>query len=339
LLIKSSPQWAAFDIFFDYVLFVGINESYFSAMNLQQIHYLVALDEHRHFAKAAEACCVTQPTLTMQLKKLEEEIGFQIFDRSKRPIEPTEHGRIVVEKAKRIWNELSQLRAWVSEERNRLDGHYRVGVIPTLAPYLLPRFLKEWSSRYPEAFFEIQEMTTGRIIEGLRSGELDWALAVTPLNEADLREVPVFYEPFLLYLPANSLLLAKKEITLDDLAEQRLLLLQEGHCFREQALRLCGQAHRERPAVFELSAGSIETLKNMVKEGLGYTLVPYLSVVHEAGAPVRPIQGVDAVREVSLIVHRSFIKEQLLASIHALLRSLVPDSLKEAKAYRKVEWR
>lgn len=309
-------------------------------MNLQQIHYLVALDEHRHFAKAAEACCVTQPTLTMQLKKLEEEIGFQIFDRSKRPIEPTAHGRIVVEKAKRIWNELTQLRAWVSEERNRLEGHYKVGVIPTLAPYILPGFLKAWSRRHPEAFFEVREMTTGRIIEDLRSGELDWALAVTPLNEPDLREVPVFYEPFLLYLPANSLLLNKKEISLDDLTHQTLLLLQEGHCFREQALRLCGQARREATPAFELAAGSIETLKNMVKEGLGYTLVPYLSVLHELEAPfVRPVQGLNAVREVSIIVHRSFIKEQLLASVHALLRDVVPDELKEAKAYRKVEWR
>ncbi|NIK73042.1 LysR family hydrogen peroxide-inducible transcriptional activator [Thermonema lapsum] len=309
-------------------------------MNLQQIHYLVALDEHRHFAKAAEACCVTQPTLTMQLKKLEEEIGFQIFDRSKRPIEPTEHGRMVIEKAKHIWNELNQLRAWLSEERSRLEGRYKVGVIPTLAPYLLPPFLKAWSRQHPEAYFEISEMTTERIIEALRSGDLDWALAVTPLDEADLREIPVFYEPFLLYLPPKSPLLNKKEISLEELNNQTLLLLQEGHCFREQALRLCGQDRPQTAASFELAAGSIETLKNMVKEGLGYTLVPYLSVQHETDvAFVRPLKGLNAVREVSLVVHRSFIKEQLLASVHALLRALVPAELMEAKAYRKVEWR
>lgn len=307
-------------------------------MNLQQIQYIVALEQHRHFGKAAEACYVTQPTLTMQLRKLEEEVGFQIFDRNKRPIEPTPSGRLVIERAQRIWQELEQLKRLVHRERELIEGVYHLGIIPTLAPYLLPLFLSTWQRQYPQARLMIREMVTSEIITALQQGKLDIGIAATPLKEDSLREIPVFYEPFLVYLPPYSRWMNVQVLHIRQLSAEQLLLLEEGHCFREQALQLCKQLESDE-RIFHIEAGSVETLKNLVKAGLGYTLVPYLSVHKQLSSePVRFIQPPEPAREISLIVHRSFVKEQLLANLYEVIKASVPEKLTTSQNYRKITW-
>ena len=292
-------------------------------MTLQQLHYLVALDDHRHFVKAAEACFVTQPTLTMQLRKLEEDLDVELFDRRSQPVRPTEVGARVIAQARVLLREADQLQALVKELHTGISGTFRVGIIPTLAPYLLPLFLTRFATEHPDIRLVIDERKTSRILKSLRRGELDLGILVTPVDASEFEEVALFQEPFLAYLPEGHALWRRKKLDLIDLQEQSMWVLGEGHCFREQALSLCDRPSSAGHDNVLYESGSIETLKQLVRNGSGMTLVPELSV--EPGDPhVRRFVAPEPVRQVSLVVRRPFVRRKLLEELSRCIRKALP---------------
>lgn len=305
-------------------------------MTLQQLRYIEALDRYRHFGRAAEACFVTQPTLTMQLRKLEEEMGVVLFDRSRQPIQPTPSGIFILAKAREILHHADQLYHFVKGEHTRVEGTFQVGVIPTLAPYLLPRFLPQFLKMHPETRLVIRELQTERIIEMLRNGGLDLGLLVTPLNEQGIREIPLFNEPFKLYSMDDTL---TGMVSPGDLPEEGMLLLDEGHCFRSQAIELCGQRDSGRLSNLDYRSGSIEALKSLVRSGMGYTLIPALAETPEDARLTRTFNAPVPVREVSIAVHNSFVRERLLEVLRDGIRTAVPREFLSDDAFYTVRWR
>ncbi len=295
-------------------------------MTLQQLEYIVALDEHRHYVTAAEHCYISQPNLTMQVKKLEEEIGARIFDRDKKPLEPTVIGKEIIQRGRQILRECRQLKEFVNHEKELVEGEYTLGIIPTLAPYLLAKFLPDFVRSNPKVHLNIREMQTQQIITQLENGLIDIGLLVTPLSEGRLKEIPVFYEPFLLYLPHNHRFFDQKLMLAEDLDPSEVLVLDEGHCFRDQALSICQQAKGESSIGFDYQSGSIEALKNLVKNGVGYTLVPELSVMDELESKhVKRFSIPEPSREVSIVVHSSFIKQNVIKQLQQAIQNAVPE--------------
>lgn len=310
-------------------------------MTLQQLLYVVALDNHRHFVKAAESCFVAQPTLTLQVKKLEEEVGMIIFDRSSQPLKPTPMGEKFILKAREIIRGMESLKEMVNEEREQLEGTYVLGIIPTLAPYLLPRFLKNFCNDHPKVKFEIKEMQSIQIIQALKANQLHIGIMATPVDDSAIREIPLFYEPFLVYASEGHPLLKKKEITPADIVEHGLWLLNEGHCFRNQVLNICNKTNTipAHPGV-SFESGSIETIKNMVQSDMGYSLVPELSVTMKSEKDlVRRFQEPELTREISMVVHNSFTKEVLLDHLRQTIIENVPSSFKTNNRFVRIKWR
>jgi LysR family hydrogen peroxide-inducible transcriptional activator len=308
-------------------------------MTLQQLEYVIALDEYRHYVRSAEHCFVSQPNLTMQVKKLEEEIGVKIFDRDKKPLQPTEIGKKVIIRARQILRESKQLKEFVNHERESMEGDFTIGIIPTLAPYLLPRFLPLFMKENPLVHLKIQELQTGQIISQLENGIIDIGFLVTPINETSIREIPLFYEPFLLYLPEKHRFLDEKLMLADDLDPSEVLVLAEGHCFREQALSICKDANYGSSIGFDYQSGSIEALKNLVQNGVGYTLVPELSVVNELNSPhVKRFTKPEPVREVSIVVHNSYIKESVIQRLKDTVQKVIPERFLERQSIVEFDW-
>lgn len=287
-------------------------------MTLQQLHYILALDAHRHFGRAAEACHVTQATLSMMVQKLEQELGCRLFDRSRQPIVPTDLGARIVAQAREVVRQAERLQELAADERQGLQGELHLGIIPTLAPYLLPALLGALGAAYPGLRLHMAEHTTAVLIDKLRTGTLDMALLSTPLAEAGLRQEALFDEPFRLYaapaeqgtpLPAHP----------KQLDPAKLWLLEEGHCMRDQVLAFCQLARRqpanERPVY---QAGSIETLRQLVDQLGGYTVVPALAVATfgpEAEARVHPFAAPAPSRQISLVCAESYPRERLLLAV------------------------
>ena len=201
-------------------------------MTIQQLEYIVALDTHRSFVRAAESCYVTRPTLTMQIKKLEEEWSMLLFDRTKKPIEPTEFGKRIVQKARQVLREIHQLKDIIKSDKETMDGEFRIGVIPTLAPYVMPRFLKLFTGRHPEVRLVVEELQTMEIIDRLKGDQLDIGLLVTPLDEPEIREIPLFNESFMIYASNLHPLYGQESIDPEKIPDEDLWILNEGHCFR-----------------------------------------------------------------------------------------------------------
>jgi LysR family hydrogen peroxide-inducible transcriptional activator len=299
-------------------------------MTLQQLEYLVALATHRHFGRAAESCGVSQPTLTVQIQKLEEALGTQLFDRSKQPVRPTEAGERVAAQARLVLRESNQIHDLVNDLDSGLSGTFRIGVIHTLAPYLMPPFLPRFADAHPQARLIIDERKTSRILKGLRHGDIDLGILVTPVDDPAIEELPLFQEPFLAYLPAGHPLRRKQRVHRDDLKGQSLWVLGEGHCFREQALSLCDRPSSGAHPNVLYESGSIETLKNLVRNGDAMTIVPELSVT--ADDPfVRRFTAPEPVRQVSLVVRKPFVRQRLLQSMADALRACVQDKLVRSK--------
>ena len=308
-------------------------------MTLQQFEYIVALDEHRHYVSAAEHCFVSQPNLTMQVKKLEEEIGVRIFDRDKKPLQPTEIGSQIILRARQILREAKQLKEFVEHEKESMEGEFTIGIIPTLAPYLLPRFLPRFMKENPKLHLKIQELQTSQIISQLENGIIDIGLLVTPLNQAGIRELPVFYEPFLLYLPENHKLFQQKLMLADDLDPSEVLILDEGHCFRAQTLSICKGAKSGSAIGFEYQSGSIEGLKSLVQNGVGYTLVPELSVINDLNdIHIKRFSNPQPVREVSIAVHSSYIRESVIKKLRETIQNVLPDRLLDKQSVVTFDW-
>ncbi len=309
-------------------------------MTLVQLEYIIALDTHRHYVKASKSCFVTQPTLSMQVQKLEEEIGTLIFDRSKKPLKPTKIGIQFIEKAREILQEVKLLEDIVSDERFSTKGTFRIGIIPTLAPYLLPIFLDNFIKKHPETKLIIEELESLQMIKRLKAETLDIGIIVTPLQEKSIREIPLFSEPFLVYLPKNHKLINKEKLTSNDLNDENVLILSEGHCFRNQTLKICNQSYSLEENGFEYQSGSIETLKRMVDKGLGYTLVPELSVPdYKEQANIKRFQALEPIREVSLVCLKSFAKEKLIENFREAILKEIPKHFTKSNEYIRVRWR
>lgn len=305
-------------------------------MNLQQLEYIVALDIHRNHAKAAEHCHVTQPTLSMMVKKLEGELGVKIFDRGQ-PLKPTASGEIVIGRVRQILQEIKNLKQFISSEKDSIQGAFRLGVIPTLAPYLLPRFLNEFLAQHPETSFTVIEMQTEDIIKNLKTGRLDVGILVTPLDDKEIREIPVFYEPILLYTSQSLKYYQQEKVAIKSLNTDKLLLLEEGHCFRGQVMNLCPADGKRPHQQLHYQSGSFETLKAMVDNEYGYTLIPELAVDTKRKQVKRFISP-EPVREVSLAVHTGFVKEMLIVKLREAILKSIPQHFKKNERYIRVRW-
>jgi len=301
-------------------------------MNLQQLEYVVAVDNHRHFLHAAQECFITQATLSMMIQKLENELDIKIFDRSKKPVKPTEIGKKIIVQARRILAESEQLKQIVLHEKGEVSGELKVGIIPTLAPYLLPKFLKKFTTQFPLVKLNISEHTTATIIERLKTGALDTAIVATPLGDKSLKEHVLFYERYFLYINDKEKGFNKQYVLPADIDVDQLWLLEEGHCMRAQILNLCElKKQHEYMEKLHYSAGSIETLKNLVEQNFGITIIPELAVY--ALTPlqkkrIRQFKPPAPVREISIVTHRDYVKNQLIQALKEVILSKIPPEMK-----------
>lgn len=302
-------------------------------MTFTQLEYVIAVDNFRHFAKAAKSCFVTQPTLSMQIQKLEEELGIIIFDRSKQPVLPTEQGAELIEQAKRIMAERDLMQEIIHTNKNSINGSLRIGIIPTLAPYLLPLFVHSFVSKYPEVKLHISEMTTDIILQRLKEGTIDAGVLVTPLNDPAIREENLFYEEMVAYVSKNYAAYKKTYVLPSDIDPNKLWLLEEGHCFRSQIANLCELKKKSiQGANFEYEAGSFETLKRMVDLYDGVTVLPELALSGmntKQKEQIRNFKQPIPVREVSLVVRRAFLKRRLLDAFKKEILSHLPQKVKK----------
>ncbi len=301
-------------------------------MTITQIEYILAVDKFRHFRKAAEACHVSQPTLSMQIQKLEESLGVIIFDRSKNPVIPTIEGDKFISQARVVIREFKKLDTIVHDPSSGLSGEFKLGVIPTLAPYLIPLFLNKFLKDYPEVELKVEERETDEIIKMLDRDELDAAILVTPLYNNSIVERVVFYEPFYGFVSPTHELDKKTQLEIDDLSRDGLWILKEGHCFRSQVLNICASSGTSDFHQFE--SGSLETIKSLVAKDSGYTLIPHLDMVELAGMKkkmVRPFKAPVPTREVSIIYSRNFHKEKIIDGLEKVILNSIPKELKSFK--------
>tara|TARA_B110000305_G_scaffold90079_1_gene101565 strand:- start:948 stop:1886 length:939 start_codon:yes stop_codon:yes gene_type:complete len=295
-------------------------------MTITQLHYVLAVAEYQNFTKAAEKCFVTQPTLSMQIQKLEDQLKVQIFDRSKKPIELTEVGRKIVNQAKNIVNEADRINDIVDQQKGFIGGEFRLGIIPTVMPTLLPMFLKTFIKRYPKVKLKIEELTTEEIIQRIKDGHLDAAIAATPLKQEQIKERVLFYEPFVGYVPQNHRLSSKSKLEVSDLDIDEMLLLEDGHCFRDGVLNLCKALKSQNTDEFQLESGSIEMLIKLTNEGMGMTLLPYLHTLDLKDNEKENLlffNEPSPAREVSLIYHKSELKIQITDALHSTISGII----------------
>lgn len=295
-------------------------------MTITQLKYVLAVAEHKNFTLAAEKCFVTQPTLSMQIQKIEEELAIQIFDRSKKPILLTQIGEKIVIQAKSIVNEANRMQDIVDQEKGFIGGEFKIGIIPTIMPTLLPLFLNTFINKYPKVKLIIEELNTNDIVKKLNLGQLDCALAATPLFEDKIKEVVLYYEPFMVYIPENNNLYKKNEIEIQDLETTNMLILQDGHCFRDSVLNLCKNINNADNQKFKLESGSFETLIKLADEGLGITLLPYL---HSQNLNTTNKQKIKHFvepkpsREVSLIYPKNELKIHIINALRETISGVV----------------
>ncbi len=298
-------------------------------MNLRDLRYLVALAETRHFGRAAEASFVSQPTLSTQIRKLEEELGVALVERTPRKVLLTEVGREIAQRARDVLNEVDQIKAIARRTRDPESGSLRLGIFPTLGPYLLPHAVPMIRRRFPRLELLLVEEKTEVVVRQLREGRLDAGILALPLHEPQLHAEPLFEEPFVLAVPEGSALATRKALTLDDLADQSVLLLEDGHCLRDQALEVCQLAGAGEKAGFR--ATSLETLRQMVAADVGITLLPTLAVKPPVPqvehVRILPFSGKPPSRHVAMVWRRSSAMAPFLLELAGVLRGLPPGLL------------
>jgi LysR family hydrogen peroxide-inducible transcriptional activator len=305
-------------------------------MTITQLYYVLAVAEHKNFTKAAEKCFVTQPTLSMQIQKLEDQLDVQIFDRSKKPIELTEVGQKIVNQAKNIVNEADRIKDIVDQQKGFIGGEFKLGIIPTIMPTLLPMFLKNFVKKYPKVKLKIEELTTDEIIQRIGEGHLDAAIAATPLKEDHIKERVLYFEPFVGYAPMTHALHQSSEIKVDDLNIGDLLLLEDGHCFKDSVLNLCKMSNQPDSDKFQLESGSIEMLVKLANEGMGMTLLPYLHTLdlqEKEKENLRFFKAPSPAREVSLIYHKSELKIQIIDALYSIISGVIRGAI----AFQNIE--
>ena len=300
-------------------------------MNIQQLEYIVALDKHRHFQRAAEACGVSQPTLSALVQKLEEELDLTLFDRKSHPISATDSGRAVIDQARVILYHIAQLKEMTRSEKELASGMVRIGVIPTVAPYILPRLFKQIQQTSPQIELRAFELRTAVIIEQLRKAELDMAILATPLEQPDFLEIPLYYEKFAAYVSPSEEIYANEEIAAHEMPTEHLWVLKEGHCMRNQVFNFC-QTQSAYSASYE--AGSIDTLIKIVDENGGYTVIPelHLPLLHDKQqCHVRQLASPTPVREISLVIRQDYVRERLINTVADAVKAIIPDDMLDAR--------
>ena len=295
-------------------------------MTITQLKYVLSVAEYQNFTVAAEHSFVTQPTLSMQIQKLEEELNIKIFNRSKKPIELTQVGKKIVEQAKVIVGESNRILDIVHQQKGFIGGEFKLGIIPTIMPTLLPMFLQNFTKKYPKVKLIIEELTTEEIIRKLSDGHIDAALAATPLENDSIKERPLYYEPFVGLIPENHRLFKNKTITAEELEMGDILLLEDGNCFKDSVLNLCTAHKIDNKKGFQLESGSFDTLIKLSKEGLGMTLLPYLHTLDLNDidkSHLREFTNPPPAREVSLIYHKSQLKMQLIEALKKTIDGVI----------------
>ncbi len=295
-------------------------------MTITQLKYVLMVAEHKNFTKAAEKTFVTQPTLSMQIQKLEEELDILIFDRSTKPLKLTDIGTIIIEQARNIVNEAERMQDIVDQQKGFIGGDFKLGVIPTVMPTLLPMFLKAFTNRYPKVKLKIEELNTDECIQRLEDGNLDAAIAATPLLNENIYERVLYYEPFVAYITENHRLFQNKTITVEDLDIEDILLLEDGHCFRDGVINLCKTSKVNMGEHFQLESGSFETLIKLSNEGLGMTLLPFLhtlDIKEKENRYLKHFKEPSPAREVSILQHKSKLKPQIVDALYDVISGVV----------------
>lgn len=312
-------------------------------MTLVQLEYIIALETHRHFAVAAEKCFVTQPTLSMQIQKLEESLGVVLFDRKKHPIEPTPIGTKIIDQARNILNESKKITELIEDEKHEIQGRINVGIIPTLAPYLVPLFVSSFVEKYPKVKLHISEQTTDNLVKTLRNDQIDIGLLVTPLNEDNFVEKPLFYESFQVYVSHRHKLYKQNIVEPKNLAVDGLWLLNEGHCFRNQSLNICNISDPSKfTGRISYESGSLEALKRMVDRHGGFTLLPELNALSLNSDEKTKLRGFNdpiPTREVSLVVKKSYPKNKLVQAVYNEIIDNLPPIMTSRKNPKIVKWK
>ena len=295
-------------------------------MTITQLYYVLAVAENQNFTKAAEKCFVTQPTLSMQIQKLEDELDVLIFDRSKKPIALTEVGKKIVTQARNIVNEAVRINDIVDQEKGYIGGDFKLGIIPTVMPTLLPMFLKTFVRKFPKVKLKIEELTTEEIISRLNESHLDAGIAATPLENENIRERVLYFEPFVSYIPGKHRLSNKKKIDVSDLDISDILLLEDGHCFRDGVINLCKAFKNVNDENFQLESGSMETLIKLSNEGLGMTLLPYLhtlDIKESEKNNLHYFNDPSPAREVSLIYSKRELKMHIIEALQDVISGII----------------
>lgn len=302
-------------------------------MTLTQLSYVVAVDRYRHFATAAEKSYVTQPTLSMQIHKLEDELGITIFDRSKSPVVPTEIGEKIIEEAKEILKQSKHIEDLASLKDDELHGTFRVGIIPTIAPYLLPLFLRNFTEKYPNVKLIFEEVVTEELLQLLDQDHLDVGIIATPIEQGNIFEEELYYEPFIGYVSKEHPLAEKDKLSVDDLEVANLWLLNEGHCFRDQTVKLCKKQRKDLldNSNIEFESGNLETLKQLVEQDFGMTLLPFLAKnqIDEqcARAHLRFFDEPIPRRKIRLAYGREYLKQNIIKAFKAEIMNAIPEEL------------
>lgn len=303
-------------------------------MTLQQLEYVLAVDRFRHFAKAAEYCRVTQPTLSAMIQKLEEELEVRIFDRTRQPVCPTPAGTRIIAQAQQVLMQAGHIKELIAEEKHSLAGSFRLGILPTIAPYLLPRFFPQLMKKYPQLDIRVVEMKTNDIQAALRTGEIDAGIVASLAGMEEFRQYPLFYEQFYAYISRESKLWGSQTVRTADLANEELWLLDEGHCFRDQLVRFC-QLETARTSQLAYRLGSLETFMRMVENGKGITFIPELAVLQLAETQrelVHPFAIPSPTRHIVLLTGKEYIRLHLLETLMYEITATIPPEMLRLKA-------
>jgi LysR family hydrogen peroxide-inducible transcriptional activator len=304
-------------------------------MTITQLEYIVAVDTYKSFILAAEKCFVTQPTLSMQVQKLEDMLGVKIFDRTHQPIVATEVGIEIIAQARIMLAESYKIKEIVTDRQKELSGELKIGIIPTISPYLLPKIISRFVEKYPQVKLVVWEQNTEHIIQQLKLGMIDCGILSTPLHENNLIEIPVFYENFVAYVSKASKLYKKKAISPEDIDVEELWVLDEGHCMREQVLNICQRRKATKGFQhFEYNTGSVDTLKRMVDQNSGATILPELALDDLSDKQldrIRYFRSPEPAREVSIVIQRNFLKRRMIEALKNEILHFIPKKLRSKK--------
>lgn len=312
-------------------------------MTIVQLEYIIAVETYRHFVTAAEKCNVTQPTLSMQIRKLEEELDVLIFDRAKQPIEPTVIGKRIIDQARTIIQGKFRITELIDNTRNEVSGQVRIGIIPTIASYLVPLFIPQLVEKYPDLNIHIEELMTHEVVEKLKKGQIDLGIVATPLVEEGIVEQPVYYESFALYVSENHKLYNEDKISSRELTLDEMWLLTDGHCFRNHVINLCGeQQYIPKKLKFSYKTGSLEVLMRFVDSHYGYTLLPHLATLNlnkEQVNKLRFFKEPAPKREISIIMPEGFLRDKLVDAIKKEIRINIPNELRHLDNGKVIQWK